>query len=328
MCIISDKHTSQLTCQAEMNGKSSANGHDPARNTATTTTGGGGFRRMAPHISLYLAGLCVVYAVCYQTADYFVGDMEPAPQYCPKGDDDDDDDQATPCRRPDLWAFQMVSVVAMHTSAFLGMHAWYYTQHPHKVIPATPAGRLLAPLPTAERLAAYALAYQVFDFVVSTTIPENCTFLMMTHHFMAGLVAYVSIRYTVLHYYSFFFLGLSEVSTLALVWMDLSNYFPPVPGSWQSAWLDNVWGPFFVVTFVWYRVLQWWPMSVRLWRDVRAVVVSSKDGKDSLWETVRPGQSPWTLYIFLVCNLPLGLLQLYWLTIILGEVQKTLAGAA
>lgn len=278
----------------------------------------GGLKRMLPHIGGYMALLLAVYYGLYYTLAHAndIGGLVPAEQYC-------DDNKAAPCRRPDLFAFQMASAVAMYTSALLGIHAWYVTRRPHTDMPAahTPQGRLLAHMPEAERLAAYALAYQLFDLIISVTIPEHCTVIMMTHHTMAALVAYCSIRYTVLHYYSFFFLGLSEVSTLFLVWMDLATFFPPPPDTWFGIFIDTVAGPGFVVTFICYRVVQWWPMSLQLFRDVRHVVAQT-----NLFRTLRPQQGPWVLYVFLACNLPLGILQLYWLTIILGEVQKTLMG--
>ena len=110
-----------------------------------------------------------------------------------------------------------------------------------------------------------------------------------------------------------------EKLTPILLSRNTATYFPPTPDSWFGTFIESVAGPGFVVTFIWYRVVQWWPMSIQLFRDVYHVVTTG------VLQKVRPGQA-WVLYIFLASNLPLGLLQLYWLTIILGEVQKTLTG--
>ena len=277
----------------------------------------GGFRRMGPLFSMFLALLCAVYGGCYvalANADSIFG-LAAAAHVCGTPTTQD----GGVCRRPDLFAFQMVSVVSMYTVGLMGIYHWYITKRPHKELPQTPEGRLLGYLPSSERISTVALAYQTFDFIVSMTIPEHCTPIMMTHHLLAAGVAFCSLRYQFLHYYGFFFLGLSEVSTFFLVWIDLATYFPAPQGSTFAMLLEVVAGPGFVVTFIWYRVLQWWPMSIQLFRDARAIVSSGK------LEQLRPGQS-WVLYVFLASNLPLGLLQLYWLTIILGEVQKTLSG--
>jgi hypothetical protein len=122
---------------------------------------------------------------------------------------------------------------------------------------------------------------------------------------------------SVLNYYGIFYLGLSEVSSLFLVFIDLSKYFPPIPGTLYDHFIGIVCGPMFVAAFTFYRVILWWPVSYQLFTDVYSVVTSGQAQK------LRPGCS-WVLYVFLGCNLPLGLLQLYWFTIILGEVCKVL----
>lgn len=271
------------------------------------------------HILGFMALCLAIYAGFYYAfykADTIFG-MVPSSEFC-NGTTASASSREEPCRRPDLFAFQMASVVAMYTAALIGIYEWYINKRgPHAMLPPTPEGRLFGYLAQSERLSAYSFAYQAFDFVVSLTIPEHCTPIMMAHHFLAAAVAYCSIRYQFLHYYGFFYLGLSEVSTLFLVWMDLANYYTPVPGSVLATFIEAVAGPAFVVTFTWYRVLQWWPVSIQLFRDAHHVMQSGK------LEQLRPKQS-WVLWVFLCSNLPLGLLQLYWLTIILGEVQKTL----
>lgn len=289
---------------------------------------GGGFQRTWPLFTAFMGLLFAVYGGFYfafADADTIWG-LTPADAVCHSSSSQqqrqhEKEDGDGVCRRADLFAFQMASVVYMYTAGLMGLYHWYFTRQPHRLLPATPQGRLLGYLPSSERLSTVALAYQTFDFLVSLTIPEHCTPIMMTHHFLAAAVAYCSIRYQFLHYYGYFFLGLSEVSTFFLVWMDLANYFPAPDGSTFAMLLETVAGPGFVVTFIGYRVLQWWPVSLQLFRDARAVVSSGT------LDLLRPGQS-WVLYVFLLSNLPLGLLQLYWLTIILGEVQETLSGEA
>jgi hypothetical protein len=269
-----------------------------------------GMQRMAPLIAFFVALLSVIYGgfyLAFLNSPTIFG-LTPSDEHCPAGGGD--------CRRPDLFAFQMASIVSMYTSGILGIHAWYITGRPHSQIPQTPEGRLFGYLPESERLSAYALAYQLFDFVASLGIPEHCTPIMMTHHLLAGGVAYCSIRYQFLHYYGFFFLGLSEVSTMFLAWIDLSTFFPPIPGSAFDLLIQAA-GPCFVLSFILFRVILWWPTSLRLFRDAQTVWSTGK------LEQLRPGQS-WVLWVFLGSNFPLGILQLYWLGLILVEVQKTL----
>ena len=116
-----------------------------------------------------------------------------------------------------------------------------------------------------------------------------------------------------------FFLGVTEFSSLFLVIVDMAKFFPPSEGTIYDTLLA-VSGPLFAVTFTLYRVVLWWQVSLLLWQDCYHVVTKGISNK------LRPGKN-FVLYIFLFLNIPLGFLQLYWFTLILGEVQKVLAAA-
>ena len=118
-----------------------------------------------------------------------------------------------------------------------------------------------------------------------------------------------------------FFLGLSELSSIFLVFVDLGRYFPPAPGSLYDFWVGAVCGPLFAVAFVWYRVIVWWKVSFLLWTDALHVI------RTGIANKMRPGRS-YVLYIFLILNLPLGVLQLYWFGLILVEVKKLVLAQA
>lgn len=227
---------------------------------------------------------------------------------------------STPCSRNDLLAFQVSSGMALTTCGILGFRCWHWTQRVFTILPATPEGRLFGYLPEAELLAAINFTFQFWDFWISLTIPEHATAIMLSHHLMAATVSWCSIQYQYLHYYGIFFLGITEVSSIFLVFVDLSKYFPPTPGTFYDQFIGLFCGPLFAVTFVYYRVWVWWPESHRLLHDVRAVTRSGRAHQ------LRPGAT-WVLYLFLALNVPLGLLQLYWTTIIYQEAKKTLMGS-
>lgn len=117
-----------------------------------------------------------------------------------------------------------------------------------------------------------------------------------------------------------FYLGLTEVSSIFLVFIDLAKYFPPTSGAKFDFFIGAICGPLFVVTFFYYRVFMWWKVSYQLWSDALHAL-----GKSGMAEKMRPGKS-FVLYIFLTINILLGVLQLYWFRFILGETAKVLAG--
>lgn len=115
-----------------------------------------------------------------------------------------------------------------------------------------------------------------------------------------------------------YFLGVTEFSSVFLVVVDLAKYFPPE----QNTLYDTVVaasGPLFAVCFAIYRVILWWKVSIQLFQDCYSVI------SRGVAEKLRPGKT-YVLYVFLVLNIPLGFLQLYWFTIILGEAKKLLDG--
>ena len=240
----------------------------------------------------------------------------PAAEFC-----QDTKDQVL-CNRTDLFSFQISSGIALTACAILGFITWHVNKRSHTALPNTPAGRLYGYLPEAELLAALNFTFQSWDFAISLLIPEHATAIMLSHHLMAATVSWCSIQYQCLHYYGIFFLGLTEVSSIFLVFVDLSKYFPPISNSFFDKFIGLFCAPLFAVTFIYYRVILWWPESYRLFCDVKAVVASGQAQK------LRPGSpaASWVLYLFLACNFPLGLLQLYWVTLIVAEIQKILLG--
>ena len=116
-----------------------------------------------------------------------------------------------------------------------------------------------------------------------------------------------------------FYLGLSEVSSIFLVIINLAKHFPPTPSSPFHLFVEFVCGPLFVITFFYYRVLLWWKVNALLWSDAFTVV------QNGMAEKLRPGKS-FVLYLFLACNVPLSILQVYWFGLIVGESAKVVTG--
>lgn len=275
-----------------------------------------GLERMSPTIIKGWVLLSIVYLVLKRWARPIASWIHlpsTSPDFCSIVDSSD----STTCFRGDLFAFQVASGLALTICAIVGFRCWHVSRRVHTLLPPTPQGRLFGYLPEAELLATINFCFQSWDFVVSSTIPEHATPIFLGHHIMASIVSFCSIRYQILHYYGVFFLGLSEVSSFFLVFLDLSKFNPPRESSWYERWVLLVCGPMFVICFLYYRVLLWWPVSYQLWCDVRSVIANGQA------EKIRGRGANWVLFVFLALNLPLGVLQLYWVTIIAEEVVKT-----
>lgn len=238
----------------------------------------------------------------------------PASEYCAN----DTFGSRSSCTRADLFAFQISSGMAIATCGITGFRSWHIHRIAHTAVPPTAAGRLFGYIADAEFLAAINFTFQLWDFFISLLIPEMRTAIMLTHHLAASLLSYCSVKYGVLHYYGHFFLGLTEVSSIFLVVVDLAKYFPPVPETFYHHFVMSFAAPGFVLSFFFYRFLYWWPVSYQLYKDVYTVTVKTDQAARQ-----RPG-NVCVLYMYLILNLPLGLLQVYWLTVIAEQVQKVI----
>ena len=101
-----------------------------------------------------------------------------------------------------------------------------------------------------------------------------------------------------------YFLGLTEFSSIFLVFVDLAKYFPPVEGTLYDM-VVGICGPLFAVSFYTYRVFLWAKVGRRLALDSMHVI------KNGTAEKLRPGKV-YVIYLFLVSCFLLFLLQLYW----------------
>jgi TLC domain len=245
------------------------------------------------------------------------------------------------CGRPDLFAFQIVSGILFLIVGSLGLYGWYvpprapsfsgtvntqngFNQKEDRSMDDSEI-RLFGHQKVAQWLTILNFSYQLWDFVVSLFIPEHRTVIMLTHHAAAAVVCLSGIYNYMMGYYAIFFLGLSEVSSIFLVSLDLSKYFQPSQEELSQPTILTTYttqyaGPLFVVTFVYFRVLLWWPISKQMFDDIRNVIRSGRA------EQLRPGRT-YILYIWIALNLPMGILQLYFLSLIFKEARAVVEAA-
>jgi hypothetical protein len=112
-------------------------------------------------------------------------------------------------------------------------------------------------------------------------------------------------------------LGCSEISTIPLIAIDLAKFFPPLPDTRYDFLVNAISGPLFAITFTYYRVILWWQVGFQMFRDIFHILKNGEARKQ------RPGRNH-VLYVMMVLNFLLGLLQLYWFRTILMEAMKVL----
>ena len=236
----------------------------------------------------------------------------PDPELCPT-------DNPT-CTRSDLIAFQNVCVVTFVALSGISLHAWHF-QHRGMASSATTAGRCFGYVAQGELVSLICFTFQVWIFVASLAIPEHRTWIMLMHHVLAASVGYAALHCRYMLWYGLFFFGLSEISSVPLVFLGMAKFFPPAAGSLGDTLISTVVGPSFAATFLYYRGYMWWKMMWLFGKDVAFLVRSGEGARQ------RPGKE-WVLWVFCLSSVPLGLLQLYWAFLIVVELSKLVLGTS
>jgi TLC domain len=208
------------------------------------------------------------------------------------------------CRRPDLVAYKATSLAAMCIMGLTGVLNWHLSPQARQLAKATPEDRLFGYWHAADYQNVIILCWQVFDFGMAFAIPENIDPIFLVHHILAMITAYCSLEYQMMSYYSIFYGGCSEFSSIFLVFLDKDGIFPITPGSTVDQFVLVCKGLFFL-TFSYYRIFGWIYYSVTLWKDCHAVIASKSI------EQQRPGKTLF-LRLFQGLDLVLGALQCYW----------------
>eukprot|EP00522_Entomoneis_paludosa_P008877 CAMPEP_0172450294 /NCGR_PEP_ID=MMETSP1065-20121228/8696_1 /TAXON_ID=265537 /ORGANISM="Amphiprora paludosa, Strain CCMP125" /LENGTH=318 /DNA_ID=CAMNT_0013202073 /DNA_START=86 /DNA_END=1042 /DNA_ORIENTATION=+ len=302
---------------------SSARHHGPSKRSPVPSNPpplGSEWQRLAPQVLAVFCFLTAVYSSVYytfQNSETILGFPAPAPEFCANHDSSN----GNVCSRSDLFAFQVASGLAFLIMGGFGFFYWHIKGVHLTSVPQTAAGRCFGYIPEAEFVAVVCFTFQVWDFIISLGIPEHRTPIMLMHHTLAAAVSLAGLHCQYLLWYSFYFFGLSEVSSIFLVFMDLSKFFPPQSETAFGAFIEGYCGPMFAVTFLFYRGFMWWRITYLKFKDCRSILRSGQA------EKLRPGKT-WVLYVLMGFNIPMGMLQIYWSSLILTEIKKIVTGEA
>lgn len=270
----------------------------------------GGFQRHQRWIECGILLMATIYGTIY----YLNPDVAVNPILC--STTDKTTTMIEECRRPDLIAYKVVALLSMITMGSIGIYHWHFapTMKYLGSKQATPEDRLFGSLPASNYLNVVIFCYQLWDFGVSLTIPEHLDVIFLIHHLMALVTAYCSLEYEMVSYYSIFYGGCSEFSSIFLIFLDKQKVFPIESGSWADIWVQ-VCQVMFFLTFTYYRIYGWIAYSIPLWRDCETVIRSGSV------EKYRPGKA-YFLRLFQGLDFALGALQCFWYYKILGIVAS------
>lgn len=262
--------------------------------------------------------LTLVYGLSYYLATLFDFVPPPAIEFCNTDTDVVTSGDKCPTNRPDLFAFQMGSGLAIFYVSFLSVVAWYQFKQSGRLPGDTVEERIFGYHNYAQKIAIGNFIFQFWDFFISLFIREHCNTIMLCHHLFTAMTAWFCFQNQILLYYAVFYLGLSEISSIFLVVVDLGKYFPPPDGSWYHVVVE-ISKVGFAVMFIWLRVIMWFIVSFKMYLDIFEIFKKDDNSKGS-FSRLRPGKQ-FILYYYLVGAIAFGLLQLYWTSTIANEIR-------
>lgn len=166
--------------------------------------------------------------------------------------------------------------------------------------------RISAYDPAAFRICLWFFAYQVKNLYDTIIFDDGAIFIF--HHVFSAITAYGCFGPPkIVHYYPFFFVGLSEVSTAVLC---LLANFDPVHGvvglGEAFPTVKMILAGLFVVTFLVCRIITWPIISYHFVDDILLALRHHKDDPRIIQ------RKPW-YYFHLISNASLTVLQFVWL---------------
>ena len=172
--------------------------------------------------------------------------------------------------------------------------------------------------PTASRMCMFHVAWEIKNFMDSVYAKDGIEHIV--HHAVTALLAYFGLH-PYLHIYVSFFFGLSEISSMALALIVLfvndrhsQVYIQDIEKDYPT--LQLVIGGYFSLVFFIVRVIAWPYVSYLFWKDNYALFMEDKI------------HSNIAFYIFLIANLFLTTLQIFWFKDIVKNLVNVLNGGS
>ena len=137
---------------------------------------------------------------------------------------------------------------------------------------------------------------------------------MLVHHVLTLALCVASVCYQFVGGFTPFFIGMSEISSIALAFVDVFKFFPKLRESFPAT--NQLMRNVFAVLFISIRVFYWPVVAFFFWRASLLELSAPEPLRYPLW----------LYWLFLLSNAFLTLMQLYWGSLIFKALSKMLKG--
>uniref|UniRef100_A0A7S3K1K0 TLC domain-containing protein n=1 Tax=Aureoumbra lagunensis TaxID=44058 RepID=A0A7S3K1K0_9STRA len=179
----------------------------------------------------------------------------------------------------------------------------------------------------AERIALVMVGAQIFDIPSSLLIGgalASPTFI--AHHITVLWLATQAIHYQFVLYYGFYFLGVIELSTPLLAFVDMFRDFPKFADMFPIT--NEICRVLFAIAFFSVRIFLWIPASICFWKDALDVLFNFATNASKIpFSAEQPPTVPkYVIFFWLFVHAGLSSLQWYWATKILRAIYAMAIG--
>jgi len=139
---------------------------------------------------------------------------------------------------------------------------------------------------------------------------------MLAHHIMAFTLSVLGMTYSYAYYYSPFFMGIIELSSVPLVTVDFFKDFKQLRPKYPL--INEVGRTAFAILFVFFRILYWPIVTLQFWQDSMHELSDIAAGDSAI--------PLGCVLTFLVSNLLLTAMQAYWGSLVVKALAQKLLG--
>jgi len=204
----------------------------------------------------------------------------------------------------DLFAYNLATIVYQAFCAYIGTRAWF--DGDAAAIGGSAKERLYGYSAQSEKLVIATWTFELYNTIAVMIIPEYSSAAFIGHHFTTGVLGVLALHPFV-HHYCPFFLGVGAISSVPLACIELTTILG-LPAATEAL------RTLFAVIFLVVRTCYWPIVSAGFWSDVIAL-----HGEGALHDRFAAG-------FFLLANVGLTGLQLFWTTMIIDGIKELARG--
>jgi hypothetical protein len=206
------------------------------------------------------------------------------------------------CSKPLLAAYLIWSFFPIAVFSVYGCMAWSTLDF---------SAPLSTDIPLARVLSRQMCAFQFINTLACCCVKEYATPESIIHHIMTFFCSYHCIFPNFAHNYCLFFCGVCELTNLPLTFVDAFKHFPELRAYSTFNQLNRV---SFAVSFIALRIIYWPFVCIKFWSQCFEVLQNGT------------AHNSVVVAMFLVFNILLTLLQIYWGRLIFTGLLKLVGG--